>query len=117
MSREDYTKAKQSYLDFFQLDYSLPVHIENLATCYLAEGNRQKAKTLYVYLSKKIQKNNISANGVYNLACIYALEGDKDKALAYLENAIALGFPKPYLNNDEDLKSLRDDKRFKELLK
>lgn len=117
MSQKDFKNAKESYLEFFELDYSLPVHIENLAMCYLAEGNRDKAKSLYLHLTKLFQMGNITVDGIYNLACIWAQEGDKEKALSYLTEAIKQGFPKSHAKNDDDFKSLRDDKRFIELVK
>jgi tetratricopeptide (TPR) repeat protein len=116
-TQEDFKKAKECYLEFFELDYSLPVHIENLAMCYLAEGNRAEARSLYLHLTKLIQMDNITVNGIYNLACIFALEGDKEKSLDYLKEAIKLGFPKSDAKDDKDFKSLKDDKRFIELVK
>ena len=53
----------------------------------------------------------------YNLACSYALTGDKDKALATLERAIELGYRDvDFLMKDKDLVSLRDDERFAQLI-
>lgn len=117
IGQEDYKKAKECYLEFFELDYSLPVHIENLAMCYLAEGNRAEAKSLYLHLTKLVQMDNITVTGIYNLACIWALEGDKEKSLDYLKEAIKLGFPKADAKDDKDFESLKDDKRFIELVK
>lgn len=115
-SNQNATKAKEAYLSFFELNYSLPVHIENLANCHMADGSYQKAKPLYLHLSGLIQSNNISASGIYNLACIFSTEGDKDKAFAHLEEAIKRGFPKSHAIKDDDLKSLREDERFKRLM-
>ncbi len=51
--------------------------------------------------------------GRYNLACAYALNGDKEKAFAWLDKALAAGFRNvAQLRNDPDLASLRDDPRF-----
>ena len=115
MTKEDYLKAKECYLEFFELGYSLPVHTESLAMCYLAEGNKQKAKSLYLYLVGLYQKGNISTNGIYNMACILTWEGDKEKSLDYLEEAIKQGFPKGEAIKDDNFKSLREDKHFIEL--
>lgn len=117
LKQQNYKKAKESYLEFFEKDYSLPVHIENLAMCYLAEGNSGEAKSLYLHLTSLIQVENISVTGIYNLACIWATEGDKEKALGYLEEAIKQGVPKSEAKKDEDFKFLREDKRFIELVK
>jgi Flp pilus assembly protein TadD len=51
---------------------------------------------------------------LYNLACAYALKGDKDKAIATLKQAIDAGFAsKSYIAGDSDWDSLRNDPHFK----
>lgn len=53
----------------------------------------------------------------YNLACIYALRGDKNKALEYLEKVVSFGNAVYHsMQKDKEMDSLRDDPRFKELL-
>jgi hypothetical protein len=52
----------------------------------------------------------------YNLACSYALGNDSDGAFKFLDKALAYGFnSKPQYENDTDLVSIRNDKRWKEL--
>lgn len=57
------------------------------------------------------------ANCVYDMACLYALTGQKKKALQELEKSVDLGY-KNYNNMryDNDLTSLRKDKKFQALL-
>lgn len=53
----------------------------------------------------------------YNVACLYALEGEVDRAIACLEKAARAGFAHPeWIRRDPDLDSLRDDPRFRALL-
>ncbi len=53
----------------------------------------------------------------YNVACLYALEGQTEKALSCLEEAIGRGFGrKDWIEHDPDLDSLRGDPRFQALL-
>jgi Flp pilus assembly protein TadD len=53
----------------------------------------------------------------YNLACSCALTGRTDEALVHLEEACGLGFDDAnLLRKDQDLDSLRDDPRFRELV-
>jgi tetratricopeptide (TPR) repeat protein len=55
---------------------------------------------------------------LYNLACVHALVGDIDGALAHLDKAIRNGFGhREWLEHDSDLDSLRADSRFEVLLK
>lgn len=53
----------------------------------------------------------------YNLACAYALAGHREKAFEHLRKAVECGYDDAeHMENDEDLRSLRDDERFKDLL-
>jgi serine/threonine protein kinase/tetratricopeptide (TPR) repeat protein len=52
----------------------------------------------------------------YNVACLYAVEGDADRAIACLEDAVRAGFAhRDWVENDPDLDSLREDPRFQAL--
>jgi len=54
---------------------------------------------------------------LYNVACVYAIEGMKEEALKCLERAIDKGYGHlEWMEHDSDLNSLRTDKRFKALL-
>lgn len=56
-------------------------------------------------------------NSAYNIACSYALLGDKQNALTWFEKSLAAGFPSlEAARNDADLQSLRDESRFKRLV-
>jgi adenylate cyclase len=53
----------------------------------------------------------------YNVACLYALEGECDRAIATLEECIRLGFGNvEWIGQDPDMASLRDDPRFRRLI-
>jgi TolB-like protein/tetratricopeptide (TPR) repeat protein len=55
---------------------------------------------------------------LYNVACNMAVLGETDKALDYLERAADQGAVSvAWMRNDEDLASLRDDARYKALLR
>jgi beta-lactamase regulating signal transducer with metallopeptidase domain/tetratricopeptide (TPR) repeat protein len=54
----------------------------------------------------------------YNIACGYALKGNRDKAFEWLHRAMDAGFDvSSYLGRDDDLDNLRSDPRWKELKK
>ncbi|HET7436547.1 MAG TPA: tetratricopeptide repeat protein, partial [Thermoanaerobaculia bacterium] len=54
----------------------------------------------------------------YNMACAYALRGDKDSAFAWLNKARETGFDlADYLDDDEDLDSLHGDPRYDALVR
>ncbi len=53
----------------------------------------------------------------YNVACLYALEGEPEQAIACLEEALARGFGnRDWIRRDPDLASLRDHPRFQALV-
>ena len=52
----------------------------------------------------------------YNVACMFAIEGVKDRAIECLQDAVRAGFAhRDWVENDPDLDSLRDDPRFQAL--
>jgi len=54
---------------------------------------------------------------LYNVACVYALTGETDRALDCLERAVRNGSGhREWMENDSDLESLRQHPRFKALL-
>jgi TolB-like protein/Flp pilus assembly protein TadD len=53
----------------------------------------------------------------YNVACLYAVQGEVDRALECLEEALRVGFGnREWLKRDPDLDSLREDPRFEALI-
>ncbi len=55
-------------------------------------------------------------DGTYNLACYWALAGERKKALSNLERAIELGFSGRFIRRDPDLATLHDDPEFRALV-
>ncbi|HEV7472694.1 MAG TPA: tetratricopeptide repeat protein [Pyrinomonadaceae bacterium] len=53
------------------------------------------------------------ATAMYNLACAYALKGDRQSGIQWLEKSVNTGFDSPQkLRNDPDINILRSDARF-----
>jgi len=73
-----------------------------------------RARTL---LEELIELEPDNAIATYNLACIYSLHDEQDKALHMLESAIDLGFSElSFARHDPDLKALHGHARFKKLV-
>ncbi len=73
-----------------------------------------RARTL---LEELIELEPDNAIATYNLACIYSLHEEQDKALHMLESAIDLGFSElSFARHDPDLKALHGHARFKKLV-
>jgi serine/threonine protein kinase/tetratricopeptide (TPR) repeat protein len=65
--------------------------------------------------AREIEPND--ARVLYNVACLYALEGRTEQALAGLELAVQAGFgAREWIAHDPDLDGLRQHPRFKALL-
>ena len=86
-----------------------------LAMAYYNAKDYRKSIPAY---EKQIELGyGIPANAAYNIACNYALLGEKEAAIRWLEKAFAMGFPDlPNAQTDADLKSLRDDSRYRNLV-
>jgi tetratricopeptide (TPR) repeat protein len=62
-------------------------------------------------------RDGFPSETVYRIACCQALLGGRELALASLEQALALGYRSlDHAASDDDLSSLRDDQRFRELV-
>ena len=80
---------------------------------FVANKHKQGVK----YFEKAIATGNAFALDHYNLACGYAILGEKDRAFVELEKAAAMGFKsRDQVVNDPDLNSLRSDKRYDVLI-
>lgn len=58
-----------------------------------------------------------NATHLYNIACDYALLGDKGLSYKFLEKAVGMGVDYETLENDSDFDSLREEKRFHQILR
>lgn len=76
------------------------------------EGRYDEAKALLLE-GLELHPGNLGL--VYDLACVETLMGDRDEALAHLEQAFANPRLREWARTDPDLDSLRDDARFREL--
>lgn len=59
-----------------------------------------------------------NGSAMYNLACAYALKGERQLALDWLERSVNMGYDdSDKIQNDSDIASLRDEPRFKKIEK
>jgi len=80
-------------------------------------GTQQEA--LFEESEEKLSKAESikQGSGSYNLACMYALRGDKDKCKEWLEKSEQYGSlsTREHAVDDDDLKSVKDEEWFKQL--
>jgi len=86
-----------------------------LAMCLSRQGKHDQA---LAELTDAVKRNAmVDPDIAYAVASVYALEGDKASAFEWLERSVALGNGnKPCFAGDPNLKSLRDDARFVQLM-
>ena len=107
-------------LDYFERAWELrqDEFMKALRACYLARAERgDEARAL-------LREIVPAPETLYNLACTWALLGDKQQALAFLEQDFEQNLPTPgmrarqqhWARGDPDLDSLRGEPRFESLL-
>jgi Flp pilus assembly protein TadD len=86
-----------------------------LAMFLSAQGLHEAAR---LELTDEVKKNaGVDPDIAYGLASVYALEGMRDEAFAWLERSIALGNENRLcFEHDPNWKGLRDDSRFQQLM-
>jgi serine/threonine-protein kinase len=87
-----------------------------LAMCLSAKGEHQPARA---ELNEDVKRNAaVDPDIAYALASVYALEDARDEAFEWLQRSVALGNEnKPLFEHDPNLKGLRGDLRFGELIR
>lgn len=84
------------------------------AFAYLTLGKRNEAEKWMLTSLKNSPRDSITT---YNAACFYALAGDQERSLNYLEqSAKAKCLNLDWLEKDSDLDSVRDNPRFKTII-
>ncbi|HXV90499.1 MAG TPA: protein kinase [Gemmatimonadales bacterium] len=87
----------------------------NLGGVVLARGGRGEQAREWVKRALAIDPEDSWM--LYNTACFYAVQGERDEAIKCLEQALELGFGhREWIEHDSDLDSLRDHPRFQALL-
>ena len=77
-------------------------------------GEKQEA---FEWIHRAFSLYPDDAGTLFNAACLYAKDGNKDQALILLERAFAKGYGnKDWIEKDPDYVSLRNEPRFKALL-
>ena len=86
-----------------------------LAMCLSRQGKHEEA---VAQLTDEVVRNaSVDPDVAYAVGSVYALEGDADQAFGWLERSIALGNGnKPCFEGDPNLKNVRSDPRFAELM-
>lgn len=113
LNKKDYKEAIGHFTKAIELNAGEAYYYLARANAYLFIKDYEHSKRDYL---KTITLNPNLSTAYYNLACIYALQNNKEKALDWLQKSIKKGFKDlEHMKKDPDLNSLHGDKRFKEL--
>lgn len=95
--------------------HALQVRAHRQVASLMAGQEYAKAEEL---LETAIERIPHDQNTRYNLACVLARQSKTDKAFEQLQKAVELGWRnREHVAEDADLKNLRKDERFEEILK
>jgi TolB-like protein/tRNA A-37 threonylcarbamoyl transferase component Bud32 len=108
-----YRRALQVAADHLELNPDDPRAATMRAVSLCRLGNREEGLR-WAERARAIDPGD--AGVLYNVACLYALEGQPDSALDLLEEAVRAGFgAREWIAHDPDLESLRGLPRFEAL--
>ena len=94
-------------------DDARALYLGGIALVQVGEGARA-----IEWADRALALDSEDSGVLYNVACVQALCGKRDRALELLEKAIQNGFGhREWLENDSDLEALRSEPRFQALLK
>jgi len=77
----------------------------------------RKAAEGFQKIAEAFPKTPLGRNSAYNVACAFALLGEKEKALDWLDKAVRFGYTDvEHMDRDSDLVSLRSEARYKKIV-
>ena len=113
LQEKKYEEAIQIYKAILKKDDSNSMAWYYLGSAEYSIKNYKEAISAYTKASEGLTGPVV----IYNLACTYALSGDKKSALKYLKEAADKGFGQyQSMIGDNDLAALKTEKRFKDIL-
>lgn len=113
-SRGKLSEAENLYRKIPSDDPSHVFALNNLGVIFLVRGKRDEARALFL---QSLGGDEDYADPWYNLACLYAGDGNSGRALEYLGKALAIKSEVEYwAREDADLEGLRSLPEFDELM-
>jgi tetratricopeptide (TPR) repeat protein len=110
-----YQKAIENYKEAIRLDSTQFLAMNRLGVSYIYLGNYKDGIAIF---EMALQKDAVYKNTYeYNLACIYSLQKNIDKALSYFERSIKSGYRDlEHMSEDTDLDNIRSLAAFQAII-
>jgi tetratricopeptide (TPR) repeat protein len=108
-------EARHLYRKVISLDPHNVLAINNIGVTFLQERNFTEAQKSF---EDAMQLQPDYVDPYYNLACVYAMQGDTKMGLEYLRRAVSLdSSARLWARNDGDLRTLRGLPEFEKIMK
>lgn len=105
--------ARASFLETTKID---PTYAEGYIGVGMTYRARDRLDEALDWYKQALEANPAVGDAYYNIACVYAVRGDKEQALRYLRIALLNGYVQlDTLLTDPDLKGLAGDPQFEKL--
>ena len=115
--RGRYEEALAAFEEAANVDPSSPPIQQNLENARRNRGIARERDTQIAEAVKQADAHPTDPRAAYQVARVFAAHDDKDRALAWLEKAIRLGFDDlGFVGEDPTLAGLRGDPRFEKLV-
>ncbi|MFT3917289.1 MAG: tetratricopeptide repeat protein [Anaeromyxobacteraceae bacterium] len=109
----NFEQARRRFLAALHEDATVPEAYNGVGVTYRMRNDFPRALDWY---KRSLAVNPDFGDAYYNMACIYALQGEKDLALRYLQIAALNGYvTADSMDHDEDLDSLRGEPAYRAL--
>ncbi len=113
---EKFDNAEKLFESVLALDPENVEAVYMMGSAIHAMGRVDEALVLHK-LAAESKSSVYSSKAKYNIACVHALKNETEAAIKNLKIAIKAGYVDvQHMQHDKDLKSIRDDERFEELI-
>jgi len=111
----NFEAARKRFLEAAQIDTRVPEALNGVGVTYRMRNELGAALEWY---KKALAVDPDFGDAYYNMACVYALQGEKELALRYLQIAALNGYATAEgIDGDPDLAALHDEAAYRALVK
>jgi hypothetical protein len=115
LNEGNFEAARRRFLEAIEIDEGIPEAYNGVGVTWRMRNDLPKALDWY---KKALLVDPDFGDAYYNMACVYALQGQSEMALRYLQIAALNGYATSEgIDGDTDLESLREDPAYKALVR
>src|SRR5512138_980710 len=115
LSEGNFEQARRRFLDAIDVDASIPEAYNGVGVTYRMRNELGRALDWY---KKALALDPDFGDAYYNMACVYAVRGDRQLALRYLQIAALNGYATADgMDQDPDLAAVRDEPAYRALVR